>query len=22
MADWNGYIMDISKQFDQSVDDL
>ena len=22
MADWNGYIMDISKQFDQGVDDL
>lgn len=22
MADWNGYIMDISKQFDHSVDDL
>ncbi|EFH9202755.1 EscF/YscF/HrpA family type III secretion system needle major subunit, partial [Escherichia coli] len=21
MADWNGYIMDISKQFDQGVDD-
>lgn len=20
MADWNGYIMDISKQFDQGVD--
>ena len=22
MADWNGYIMDISNQFDQGVDDL
>ncbi|EFG4393196.1 type III secretion system needle complex protein [Escherichia coli] len=22
MADWNGYIMDISKQFDLGVDDL
>ncbi len=22
MADWNGYIMDISKQFDQGVDNL
>ncbi|MCV5871359.1 EscF/YscF/HrpA family type III secretion system needle major subunit, partial [Escherichia coli] len=22
MADWNGYIMDISKQFDKVVDDL
>ncbi len=22
MADWNGYIMDISKQFDQGVDHL
>mgnify|MGYP000216157901 CR=1 FL=1 len=22
MADWNGYIMDISKQFDQGVDCL
>ncbi|END2108523.1 TPA: EscF/YscF/HrpA family type III secretion system needle major subunit, partial [Escherichia coli] len=21
MADWNGYIMDISNQFDQGVDD-
>lgn len=22
MADWNGYIMDISNKFDQGVDDL
>ncbi len=22
MEDWNGYIMDISNQFDQGVDDL
>ncbi len=22
MADWNGYIMDISNQFDQGVDDF